>query len=219
MHPLLSELECYDHIIWDWNGTLLGDVAHNVRTMNALLYSFGLPSITIDEHRNYFRFPIVDYYRILGFDPSLHNFVLLSEEFNTRYNEGIGDCNLAPGIRDVLLNLKAANKIQSVLSASKQDALDHAIEYFGLSDVFQYVFGIENNMASSKLERGRQLMKSSVIRCEATVLIGDTDHDVEVGHALGIEVILVDYGHQSLQRLRAVHDKVIHCFDYAEDTK
>ena|ERR1035437_4949020 len=216
MHLLLSELTRYDHIIWDWNGTLLGDLAHNVRTMNALLDSAALPQITIDDHRKYFRFPVLDYYKILGFDTSPDSFVLLCEEFNARYNEGIENCDLAPGIRDVLLHLKTANKTQSILSASKQDALDNAIIHFDLSDIFQYVFGIEDNMASSKLERGRQLLELSHIPHEATVLVGDTDHDLEVGNALGIDVILVDHGHQSFERLLAAHDTVIHCFGYAE---
>jgi phosphoglycolate phosphatase len=212
MHPLLSELTNYDHIIWDWNGTLLGDLTHNVRTMNALLDSAALPQITIDDHRKYFRFPVVDYYEILGFDTCPDSFILLCEEFNSRYNEGIANCELSPGIREVLLQLKVVNKTQSILSASKQDALENAVKHFELSDVFQYVFGIEDNMASSKLERGKQLMELSHIPSEATVLVGDTTHDLEVGNALGIDVILVDHGHQSIERLLAAHDRVIHCF-------
>jgi phosphoglycolate phosphatase len=212
MHPLLSELSLYDHIIWDWNGTLLGDLGHNVRTMNALLDSASLPQITIDDHRKYFKFPVVDYYKILGFDTSPDSFVLLCEEFNSKYNEGIANCELSPGIRDVLLHLKAENKTQSILSASKQDALENAVKHFELSDVFQYVFGIEDNMASSKFERGKQLMELSHIPCVTTALVGDTTHDLEVGNALGIDVILVDHGHQSIERLLTAHDRVIHCF-------
>ena len=212
MHPLLSELERYDHIVWDWNGTLLGDLEHNVRTMNTMLDSAALPQITIEDHRQYFRFPVVDYYKILGFDTSPDNFVLLCEEFNTRYNEGIANCELSPGIREVLIQLKIANKSQSILSATKQDALENAVKHFGLSDVFQYVFGIEDNMASSKLERGKELLERMHIPNAATVLVGDTTHDLEVGNALGIDVILVDHGHQSLERLLAAHNRVIHCF-------
>jgi phosphoglycolate phosphatase len=212
MHPLLSELMQYDHIIWDWNGTLLGDLEHNVRTMNALLDSVALPQITIDDHRKYFRFPVVDYYKILGFDTSPVSFALLCEEFNLKYNEGIASCELSPGIRDVLLHLKDDNKTQSILSATKQDALENAIKHFELSEVFHYIFGIEDNMASSKLERGIQLMEVSHIPCVATVLVGDTTHDLEVGDALGIDVILVDHGHQSIERLLAAHNRVIHCF-------
>ena len=39
-------------------------------------------------------------------------------------------------------------------------------------------------------------------------MIGDTDHDHEVGVAMGVDVLLVAHGHQSEARLRAVHDRV-----------
>jgi phosphoglycolate phosphatase len=81
------------------------------------------------------------------------------------------------------------------------------------------VFGIEDNRASSKLERGKQLMALSHIPRKDTILVGDTDHDLEVGNALGIEVILVDHGHQSFERLSAAHDKVVHYLGFEEGNK
>jgi phosphoglycolate phosphatase len=41
-------------------------------------------------------------------------------------------------------------------------------------------------------------------------LIGDTDHDLEVGLALGVDVILLSDGHQSPERLSALHHTVLH---------
>ncbi len=40
-------------------------------------------------------------------------------------------------------------------------------------------------------------------------MIGDTDHDLEVGNELGIDVLLIADGHQSFEKLKNVHDNVI----------
>ncbi len=40
------------------------------------------------------------------------------------------------------------------------------------------------------------------------ILVGDTDHDLEVGDALGIDVLLVTGGHQSHARLSKRHSRV-----------
>ncbi len=64
-------------------------------------------------------------------------------------------------------------------------------------------------MAGSKVARGRELIARVNEPLEQTVLIGDTDHDLEVGKALGIDVILVDHGHQDILRLQKVHSKVL----------
>ena len=42
-----------------------------------------------------------------------------------------------------------------------------------------------------------------------TVLIGDTDHDLEVGRSMGVEVLLIADGHQSYNRLIKCHDNVM----------
>ncbi|MGE0529343.1 MAG: HAD hydrolase-like protein [Bdellovibrionales bacterium] len=39
--------------------------------------------------------------------------------------------------------------------------------------------------------------------------MGDTDHDLEVAQALGIDVTLVEHGHQCPTRLRDIHHCVL----------
>ena len=46
-------------------------------------------------------------------------------------------------------------------------------------------------------------------RSHNALMIGDTDHDHEVGTAMGVDVLLVAHGHQNYERLRAVHHLVI----------
>ena len=56
-------------VIWDFNGTILDDVAAGIASVNKMLSDRSLPTIKDKEHyRKIFRFPIIEYYRSLGFD-------------------------------------------------------------------------------------------------------------------------------------------------------
>jgi phosphoglycolate phosphatase len=196
-------------VIWDWNGTLLCDVDHAVQITNKLLLEENLPPTTVKNYKEIFSFPVIDYYRRLGFDVTKDKFLDLCERFNHHFVAGVQSCGLQPGTEEVLAEIKKSGKIQSVLSASEQNILNHQMKLFGLEKYFDYVTGIADKAAGSKVARGHELMKKAGIPSADTIMIGDTDHDLEVGNALGIEVILVENGHQCETRLRKAHHTVL----------
>ncbi len=55
------------HIIWDWNGTIVNDAPLFVNIMNKSLRAASLPSITLNDYKNLFVFPVVDFWKKLGF--------------------------------------------------------------------------------------------------------------------------------------------------------
>ena len=209
MQQLFHRLGDIDHVIWDWNGTLLNDVSHAVDTINFLLEPRGLPLMSIERYREIFGFPIRRYYEMLGFDLQAESFASLCDQYIERFMAKVGECPLAPGSRELLRQIKASGKTQSVLSATEQGNLNDMVSQFGLSPHFDFVFGIADKLAVSKVQRGHDLLRASGVPAARTLLIGDTDHDLEVGHALGISVLLVTHGHQSAERLKRLHHDVI----------
>lgn len=211
--PQIEQLSIYlkdkEHIIWDWNGTLLSDVDHAVESVNHLLIEHGLPVLGKERYKQVFGFPIISYYEELGFDFSKESFEDLSEKFNNKYMDGFKELPLVPATQTVLYNLKNQSKLQSVLSAASQWDLDAMISHYELNSVFKYVYGINDRLAASKVDRGHELIRIAGISKEKTVIVGDTLHDLEVAQELGIDVVLLAHGHQCATRLKQRHDKVI----------
>ena len=212
MNALHPHLQAKKHIIWDWNGTLLRDVEHAVQTTNRLLAEEKLPPTTIEHYKKIFRFPVIDYYRDLGFDTSEKGFKALCERFNHYFHEGLSRCDLWPGVRETLGHVAKNGQLQSVLSASEQNLLNLQVKHFALESYFAHVLGLSDKAAGSKVERGHTLMKKAGISPHQTIMIGDTDHDLEVAKALGIDIILADHGHQCADRLREIHPLVMKIF-------
>jgi len=206
---LYSLLKGKKHIIWDWNGTLLNDVDHAVQVMNSLLFENGLPTLNKDRYRQIFEFPVINYYRSLGFNFEKESFESLCHKFVVRFMSGFRSLPLFPNIKEVLFKLLYEGYTQSVLSATDQENLEAMVTYFKLDHIFFKVFGIDNKLAASKVDRGHDLIKASNFEKKLTVIIGDTLHDLEVGRELGVEVILVGHGHQCFKKLKQHFDNVI----------
>lgn len=212
MHTLHDHFAPKKHVIWDWNGTLLQDLEHAVNIINTMLAEEKLPATTLEQYKKQFGFPVLEYYRVLGFSTEPTYYHELCERFNDYFMAGVPNLDLWPGARETLARVKSTGKLQSILSASEQNLLNWQVKHFGLEHLFDHVTGIDDKKAGSKIDRGHQLMKISGVPPEDTVMIGDTDHDQEVAEALGIDLILVEHGHQCATRLRAIHHTVLKIF-------
>ena len=82
---------------------------------------------------------------------------------------------------------------------------EELIEKFGISACFDKILGAENTLAESKIDRAKAFFKELNINRNGAILIGDTLHDLETANALGIDCVLVSYGHQG-RRLLEEHN-------------
>jgi phosphoglycolate phosphatase len=203
----------YDHVIWDWNGTLLDDVALCVDVMNALLRRRSMPEIDAARHRETFAFPVETYYRTLGFDFRVEPFERLAAEYCAAYDSRSSECPLQGGSYSALQAVAEDGAAQSILSSAEQQALLAAICHFELRDRFEAIVGQTDYYAVGKIEAGRTLIQKSGVAPDRTLLVGDTLHDYEVAQALGLRCVLVSNGHHSRERLEAVHDRVFDSLD------
>jgi phosphoglycolate phosphatase len=206
---ILSYTEKFDHIIWDWNGTLMNDIEIAVDALNTMLIENNLKAINIPTYKEVFGFPIRKYYEKVGFDLEKISFEKLCDRFVQEYNHTRAKtADLFHGVPDLLSEIKKT-KTQSILSAAEQNHLHEMTDHFNLSHHFHHRFGISDFFANSKTARGHELITHSGISADRTILIGDTDHDFEVADAMGVSCLLVADGHQSEHRLRALTDHVI----------
>jgi phosphoglycolate phosphatase len=188
-------------IFWDWNGTLLDDADLCVRVMNKMLQKRGAPAIDLAYYKEIFGFPVVDYYKQLGFDFSKDSFEDLSMEFIAGYNSHLEIAQLHPFSIEVLKAFKAAGKKQVVISAMEQTMLNRLLTQYGLDNYFDAIRGLNNIYANNKSQLAKNYLKESGIRPDDVMFIGDTLHDIEVAEEIGVDIIVVSNGHHTAKRL------------------
>jgi len=72
-----------------------------------------------------------------------------------------GDCRPFHSMPAILSSLSTNGQVQSVLSATDQVNLDKMVDHFGFGDYFDFVYGIDNKIAASKLQRGFEIGRES----------------------------------------------------------
>jgi len=196
-------------VIWDWNGTLLNDLDFCVSTINILLKKRDLPLLSTDSYREVFSFPVKDYYQTVGFDFENEDFAIPAREFIDLYDSGVKNCLLHNSAIEVLTYFKNLGIRQFVLSAMKQNMLEQTLKQQNIFHFFEGVAGLNDHYATSKIQRGEQLISEFNIEKSSSWIIGDTIHDFEVAESLGIRCILIADGHQSIERLQKTGGHVI----------
>lgn len=191
----------YDRVLWDFNGTLLDDVALAVASNNILLARRGLPPIpSEDAYRELFCFPVADYYRVLGLESEGEAFNRIAHEWMKEYRAGENDAPLRDGALAALDFIRAAGIPQGILSATEETQLEEQVTALGIRPYFDRLFGREDIYATDK--SGIAARYRAEHPTERVLMIGDTVHDVETARAGGFSCVLVAGGHQSPARLR-----------------
>ena len=190
----------YTHVLWDFNGTILDDVETGIRSVNTLLAERGLRCISgVEEYHSVFGFPIIEYYRRLGFDLENEKYEVIAPLWVAEYLRNVKDARIFDDVLYAVDAFRNKGAKQLILSATERDMLLSQISDIGLDGVFDDVLGLDNIHAASKVGVAEE-WKSSNPEAVALV-IGDTVHDAEVASAIGADCILVARGHQSREVL------------------
>ncbi len=196
-------------VFWDWNGTLLDDAAYEVDCINTLLERRNMPKIDLKRYYEVFGFPVIDFYKRLGFDFEKESFDDVAVEYTDRYNNGgVDDVPFRKGVSEALAVYKDKGLKQVLLSASEKKILTHGIALRKVENYFCDVLALDNIYAESKTGIALEYLKNNPDSKQG-ILIGDTEHDYFVAQTLGIDCVLVRGGHASGEALLSTGAPVV----------
>jgi len=186
-------------VCWDWNGTLLDDVARCLRVMNRMLADFGRPGIAdAGAYRALFRFPLEGFYADAGIEPGEYRAAV------DRYLELLAadesDVPLHPGARQAIGALRSRGVAQVLASATQAPLLEAQLRPHGLAPAFDAVLSITDPHRASKRDVITTWLRATGYDAGDVLLIGDTNHDHEIALELGARFVHFAGGHQALPR-------------------
>lgn len=204
------------NVIWDWNGTLLNDVDMAVAVTNVVFAPRGYRTLTREEYRGCFRFPVRDYYRERGIGDDA--FEEVAQAWSAGYAEAFSDALLFADAAETVKRFQSAGVGQAIVSASQRDMLQEQVNHFPtLRGRFDQLVGVDDIYAHGKIDLARRYMTQAGIDPRNTVLLGDSCHDAEVARALGCRCILIDRGHQTRQVIAKAGVPIVHSLQEAAD--
>ena len=212
-NPVVLAGRRYRHVVWDWNWTLLDDIAVAVDVVNRVLLRYGAVPLEVEQYQEYFDYPVIDFYRRAGVDLERWPYEQVAQCFTEEFAKDWRRCQLQPGARQVLADLGSAGLNQSLLTASPQNVIEESLEYFDLAHHFVRVVGLDNIFSHGKAQQGRDWMAQLDCRPEDVLLIGDTTHDWDVAREMGSDCVLMSFGHHQRQKLARCGVPIFDSFD------
>jgi phosphoglycolate phosphatase len=189
-----------DHLVLDWNGTLIDDVTLAVAAGNVVRRTHGLPPLDQAAYRDAFCFPIRDFYARTGFDFDSLSFEAVIRDYLALFNHQVRDCALHRGARELVRMARSAGMRVTILSASHLEVLEETLSHHGLLGEVDHVVGLRDENAAGKAGVAQALDREWRQPGERVLMVGDTHHDIEVASALGWQAAIVPNGHQSPSR-------------------
>lgn len=202
------------YFVWDWNGTLLDDLALSMHALNVTLKSEDMEEMwDVEAYRRLFQFPVIEYYRKAGFDFKKTPFEVLAKRYMDDYQPNSID---APLFKDALKCLDKINDLgydQYLLSASDRSYLDKQLSSHQLQPRFKKIYGLNHIHAYSKESLAHLLMEEEKLDASQVCFIGDSVHDYEVASSVKANCILIADGHEHVDKLKACGCQVYDTLD------
>ena len=202
----------WNYIFWDWNGTIVDDLEYNYNIVNMLLEKYGLPLISIEDYRNEFCFPIRKFYTNIGFKCNDSEYAQIAMEYQTIYESRAKEIDISPIMVDLMSRLYSLGIKQIIFSSSDRRTLDLQLAYY--PRLKPYINGIicqDNNLGIGKFELAQNWEKElGGVDWSSVVIIGDTYYERDIAKELGADCILINSGHQLIDRAatRFVFDNI-----------
>lgn len=206
------------HIVWDWNGTLLDDLAIVVESLNVGTAALGFPAIDEDGYRDHFTRPVRAFYdSLFGRPVSDSEWDHLNHTFHDEYYSRVERARLTVGAVEAVDRVSALGWSQSLLSMSVHAQLLDAVTKRGIADRFALIDGLTVATGGLKSEHLETHLSSLEQDPASTLLIGDTPDDAVAARQVGARVVLYDGGSHHLPTLSAMGAPVAHTLGEAVD--
>ena len=208
-----------DNIVLDFNGTIIDDCAYTASIANEMLTMQGHKTITVEEYKTHFTFPVIKFYKHVGFKlppEGNDNFDVLAQYFIDAYRRDFSKVKVFPDFESFIKEYKG-KKTLICLSATKQTELLGQVKMAGVDKHFDHIVGVSDIYAAGKVDVAKNFFCKTHLDPKKTLFIGDTVHDAEVAKELGANIILVSRGHQSKEVLMKGTDCLI--LDSLEEVK
>lgn len=185
----------YDLLVFDWDGTLMDSVARIVACTQAAARDLGLPVPDFEEAKQ-----IIG----LGLQPAMARLFAITDEEQVQRvaasyrHHFLGDEPtpeaLFPGIEKLLDRLENQGYLMAVATGKSRRGLDHVLDKTGLRQRFVTTRCADETFSKPHPQMLEQIMAFAGVDARRTLMIGDTEYDMQMACNAGAHALGVSYG-------------------------
>lgn len=191
----------FELLVFDWDGTLMDSEEHIVASMERAIDDLALPSLPRSRLRDVIGLGLAE--AIERLYPEIAAPLQLQIKDRYRYHFLAEDpCEPFAGAGEVLRGLEKQGYLLAVATGKGRGGLDRVLDSTG----FRPFFHATRTAEETRSKPHPQMLEEVITLCGAepavTLMIGDTEYDLEMARNAGVTPLAVSYGVHAVDRLR-----------------
>ena len=191
----------FELIVWDWDGTLLDSTAAIATSVQAAARDLDLPVPSDERARHIIGLGLIDAMRHAMPDLPEHRYMEVADRYRHHYLSRDHELLLFAGADSLVRALADAGYLLAVATGKSRKGLDRAFAVSGLGPVFHASRCADECHSKPHPQMLDELMDELGVAAEATLMIGDTSHDLQMARNAGVAAVGVSYGAHRRQDL------------------
>lgn len=184
----------YELVVFDWDGTLLDSAGAIVRAIQAACRDLDLQVPDDYRARHVIGLGLVDAMRHAVPDLPVERYQEMVDRYRHHYLSGDHQLMLFDGVPEMLERLKRDGHILAVATGKSRAGLERALDHSGLRPMFLASRCADECHSKPHPQMLDELMTEFGMGNAATLMIGDTSHDLLMASNAGVDGLAVTYG-------------------------
>jgi phosphoglycolate phosphatase len=192
----------FDLVVWDWDGTIADSTGMITQALIKAADEAGLPVLSEARARSIIGLGLRESIEVLYGDIPEFQAQALATNYQRNYYAGENNMVLFDGIADTIATLDRKGCKQAVATGKGRRGLNSALQLSGLSKFFNATKTVDECFSKPHPQMLDELMDELVVMPERTLMIGDSQYDMQMGKNAGVITAAVSYGSQTASHLQ-----------------
>ena len=189
-------------LVFDWDGTLMDSEARILACVQATVRDIGLATPNDDQVRNIIGLGLQEAVTTLFPDADALLVQRVIDGYRHHFLEGEQTpSSLFPRAEAVLQELAEREYLLAVATGKGRQGLDKALEETGLGNLFQATRCADEAFSKPHPEMLQQIMLELGVEAGETLMIGDTEYDMQMASNARTQRLAVSYVVHQVERL------------------
>jgi len=193
----------FDLIVFDWDGTLMDSTGAIVASIQAAATDLGIEPPSDERASHIIGLGLIDALRHALPELPAERYQDVALRYRQHYLSRDQDLLLFDGAADLITELAAAGYMLAVATGKTRKGLDRAFEVSGLGPHFHASRCADECHSKPHPQMLAELMAEFGVDPGATLMIGDTTHDLLMARNAGVAALGVAYGAHPREALEA----------------
>ncbi|QDC44003.1 HAD family hydrolase [Methylophilus medardicus] len=191
----------FDLIVWDWDGTVADSTGLISQALIQAAQEAGLPELSESRARSIIGLGLRESIQVLFGDIPASQAQALATHYQRNYYANENNILLFAGIAETIVALSKKGIKLAVATGKGRRGLNTALQQSGLAKYFHATKTVDECFSKPHPQMLDELMDELVAMPARTLMIGDSQYDLQMGKNAGVMTAAVSYGSQTAAHL------------------